>query len=82
MPPKREANRKPALNVYELELFRIAVRLDGAVRYWERMKSKNIEVDAKWMKEGMGEELVSQINHSGHAISLSMSTRTALWMSS
>ena len=46
---------------YEDELLLIAVRLDSAARHWERQLAKNKAVDAAWMKDGMGEELVSLI---------------------
>ena len=63
MPPRRQTSVKIAITPYEDELLLIAVRLDSAIRHWEKQLEKNKAVDAAWMKEGMGNELVS-LTHS------------------
>jgi len=46
---------------YEEALFPIAVRLDCAVRHWEKQLRKGNHLDATWMTECFGEELVREI---------------------
>jgi hypothetical protein len=59
MPPKRKGTSGAIpLTPYEEELLTIAVRLDSAVRYWEKQLHKGEDVDAMWMTEGFGNELV------------------------
>ena len=62
MPPRRQSSVKIPMTPYEDELLLIAVRLDSAARHWERQLGKNKAVDASWMKDSMGEELVSSIH--------------------
>ena len=63
MPPQHQTSVKIAITLYEDELLLIAVCLDSAIRHWEKQLEKNKAINAAWMKEGMGNKLVS-LTHS------------------
>jgi hypothetical protein len=63
MPPKRKIDK---ISKVERELLDIAVRMDSAVRYWEKF---NGAVDTAWYVQGFEEELVRTVSfiHDGNS---------------